>query len=117
LYNNAALTIPYTGAAINPVYMHPVGFTAPSTITYTAASTNGVCGSAGSTTVTINPNPAAITGTSVICIGSSVTLASATPGGSWSSSNPAIVSVGGATGVITGTGLGTATISFWWMCY
>lgn len=112
LYNTAALTVPYTGAALNPVYMHPVGFTAPSTIAYTVATSNGVCGSTGSSIVTINPNPASITGTSVICIGSSVTLASATPGGSWSSTSPAIVSVGSTTGVITGIGVGTATISY-----
>ncbi len=38
--------------------------------------------------VTVNANPASITGPTAICVGLSTTLADATPGGIWSSTNP-----------------------------
>ncbi len=54
----------------------------------------------------------AITGTSSACAGSSSTLADATPGGTWSSSNPSIATVVSTTGVVTGVSAGTCTITY-----
>lgn len=62
--------------------------------------------------VTVNAVPAAIVGTSVICVGSSGTLTNATTGGLWTSSNPAVASVSFSTGVVTGTSIGTTVISY-----
>ncbi len=62
--------------------------------------------------VTVNAIPAAITGTAVTCIGSTTTLANATSGGTWSSSNTAKATVGSATGTVTGVSAGTVTISY-----
>lgn len=63
--------------------------------------------------VTVNPLPAAITGGGVsICVGSTLSLSSATAGGVWSSSSTAIASVGAATGMVTGIGAGVVTISY-----
>ncbi len=76
-----------------------------STITYTLPT-----GCMITAVVTINPNPAAITGTPTLCTGSTTTFASATGGGTWSSSNTGIATIGAATGIATGVSGGT------WVC-
>ena len=53
-----------------------------------------------------------ITGPTSLCLGTSITLSDATPGGTWSSSNPIIATISPATGVTTGVGAGTATIGY-----
>ena len=80
-------------------------------ISYTV--TNG-CGSVSATqTVSVNPAPTAgtISGFAFVCIGTSSSLSSTVGGGTWASSNPAIISVS-ASGVATGVATGSATISY-----
>jgi len=74
------------------------------TITYS----NGGCYK--TTTVTVNA-PAAITGTALLCAGSTSSLSSATAGGSWSSGSTSVASVNPA-GVVTGVSTGYATLSY-----
>lgn len=63
-------------------------------------------------TVTVNPLPGAITpSTPNICVGSSVTLSSTSPGGTWLSTIPAIATVD-ASGNVTGVSAGTAIVSY-----
>jgi hypothetical protein len=63
--------------------------------------------------VTVNPFPAAITGPNKMCISATYTLASATPGGVWSSSNPVPAPINSATGeILTGATGGTSIISY-----
>ena len=57
------------------------------------------------------PVVASITGGSSVAMGSSITLANTTAGGTWSSGNTGVASVGTG-GVVTGVGAGTATISY-----
>ncbi len=79
-----------------------------STITYTLPT-----GCLITATLTINPNPAAITGTFSVCQGLTTTLASASGGGSWTSASPANASVGAGTGIVTGNiGSTTANITY-----
>lgn len=52
-----------------------------------------------------------ITGTDNVCEGNTTTLATITPGGTWSTSDAAIATVN-ATGVVTGVTPGTATITY-----
>ncbi len=91
------------------------GLTAGSTIIrYTV--TNG-CGSASTSipfTVdnTVPPFPAGVTGLHAGCIGSSVALNDATPGGKWLSSNQAVASVDSATGQVMGMSAGVAAITY-----
>ncbi len=68
-------------------------------------------GCLSSTNVTINAM-AAITGTTGLCGGQSATLANATAGGTWSTSDAAVATIGSTTGVVTGVASGTATISY-----
>ncbi len=77
-----------------------------STITY---SLGGGCTTF--TTVTVNPSPAAISGTAALCAGTLTPLADGTPGGSWSSSATTTASVS-TTGVVDGLSAGTATITY-----
>ena len=62
--------------------------------------------------ITINPMPSAITGTAVVCAGSTTNLTDSTAGGTWSSSNTGIATVGSTTGIVTGVSAGTATITY-----
>ena len=65
-----------------------------------------------STVVTVNAGPSPITGLSIVCSGSSITLGDATGGGTWSSSNVVIATVGSTSGVVTGGALGVANIAY-----
>ena len=81
------------------------------TISYVQVNACGM--SAVTKTVTVNTLPEAIAGPNSMCIDTSllVTLTDATPGGNWSSSTPAIVSIS-STGVMTPVGIGSATITY-----
>lgn len=61
--------------------------------------------------VSIAGVPAAITGTTTICEGSTSTLHCST-GLSWASSNAAVATIGSASGLLTGVSAGTAVITF-----
>lgn len=64
------------------------------------------------TTVTVNTSPAPITGTAVVCPLLTTTLTSATVGGTWTTSNSSIATVGASSGAVTGVAPGTATITY-----
>ena len=76
------------------------------TISYTTA-----CGTPATLVVTVNVQPVAITGTMVLCNLSTVSLADATVGGTWSSLSPGTATVD-AFGNVTGVSVGTAVISY-----
>ena len=67
-------------------------------------------------TVTVGPPPtapAAISGPATVSIsGAPITLTDATAGGTWSSSNVALATVGLATGVVTGISVGGVSITY-----
>ena len=55
------------------------------------------------TTASVLVNPiAVVTGPSAVCLGQTITLSDATIGGTWSSSNVIIATVGSSSGVVTG---------------
>ena len=78
-----------------------------STITFTSAA-----GCIATQVITVNQTPAAITGVTPICAGSSFTLSDATSGGTWSSNNTALATVGSATGIVTGVSGGVPNIIY-----
>lgn len=61
--------------------------------------------------VTVIAGPAPITGVSTPCAGASITLSDATPGGTWSSSNTAVATIGTG-GVLAGVTAGTTIVSY-----
>jgi gliding motility-associated-like protein len=82
------------------------------TTTYTVTATDA-CGNSSTTTKTINVNPVSpINGTTTICAGGSSSLLCIPAGGTWSSSNPTVASVGASSGIVTGNALGTANITY-----
>ncbi len=63
-------------------------------------------------TVTVNPIPAAISGSGSVCQGQNTLYSDVTTGGSWSSSNNLVAMVDAVTGVVTGVSIDTATIYY-----
>ncbi len=63
------------------------------------------------TVMTVNITPPAIIGTTVVCQGASTALACIIPTGTWSSSTPAVATIG-TSGIATGISSGTTTISY-----
>lgn len=68
--------------------------------------------------ITVNPLPAAITGSSAVCLGYSISMSSASTGGMWSASNTN-ATIGSVSGVVTGMSSGTVLVSYTLMtgCY
>ncbi|MES2704533.1 MAG: Ig-like domain-containing protein [Bacteroidota bacterium] len=81
------------------------------TITYTITNTCGIYTTTTVVTVVPLPSGAVLSGPANVCVGSSVTLTSSVPGGTWSSSAPARATVS-TTGMVTGVSVGTAAISY-----
>lgn len=78
----------------------------------TADITYSIGSCSASKTVTVNTAPGAITGTAVICSGTTTTLNSTPAGGTWTSGNTGIATVGSGTGVVSGASGGVATITY-----
>ena len=76
-------------------------------ITYTLPT-----GCINTLTVSVNPIPLPITGPDTVCVASSVTLADATTGGVWLSSNTSVATIGSATGILNGVSAGTTIITY-----
>jgi len=53
-----------------------------------------------------------ITGINDVCVGATITLSDASIGGTWSSNNTTIATVGSSTGIVTGVSAGTDTITY-----
>jgi uncharacterized protein YjdB len=96
-------------ATINPATGVVTGVTnGTAAITFTATNTGCITTSS----VSVNPAPAPITGINSACVGFSTTLSDATPGGNWSSTNGSQASIGAATGVVSAIAAGTPTIAY-----
>ncbi len=63
------------------------------------------------TIVILQPIPT-LTGPTSLCPGGTETLTATPPGGTWSSSNPAVASIGASTGLVTAGSLGTTTMTY-----
>lgn len=111
LYNGATLVgtpVSGTGSAISFGLQTTAGvYTAVATDATTFCTNNMI----GSSSVTVNPIPSAISGTMLVCVGSTVTLTDI-GGGTWVSNNPSLATIGSTTGVVTGVGAGTPTITY-----
>ncbi len=79
------------------------------TITYSIGATSSLC--YVTRVVTVYPLPAPITGSASVCIGSTTFLSDAVTGGVWVCTSP-VISIGSASGVVTGIAVGTATVTY-----
>jgi sugar lactone lactonase YvrE/uncharacterized protein YjdB len=99
------------------VIMSPDG-----TVTGLAAGTvtisyriTGACGTAITTTdVTVSSTtwPGTLSGSPLACTGGTTTISSSVGGGTWSSSSPAVATVGSSSGIVTGVAPGASIISY-----
>ena len=118
----AGITYQWQQSADNITYTNVAGAT---NSTYTASVTASVyyscsvsCTFSGlgapSTAVFLNLNyfPTPITGTANACTGATSTLSATPTGGTWTSSNSAVVSIDPASGIATGVGAGTVTVTY-----
>jgi len=107
--SNSGVATVSTLGQVNPVSA------GTATITYTATGTGG-CANAVSThamTFTDPPDAGTISGPNALCSASSGLLSSSgQSGGTWTTTNPAIVAVDAATGAINSYFAGTATITY-----
>ena len=63
-------------------------------------------------TVTVNPLPAGISGTASVCVGSTMSLSDLPGGGTWSTSSAGIFVVTSLSGIVTGVSAGTAVVTY-----
>lgn len=69
------------------------------------------CGTPATVAVTINATPGSISGSSSVCGGATITLSNSVAGGVWSASG-SVLTVGSATGTVTGVSMGTSIVSY-----
>ena len=72
------------------------------------------CGTSTASTILYvgSSTVSAITGTDTVCVGNSITLSDAMPGGVWSTTTDTLATVDPATGVVTGVSVGFAEITY-----
>jgi hypothetical protein len=103
--SDSPITITYSQ---DPGTVFPIGTT---TVTVTATDSTGNS-TDGTFTITVTPTVVApITGTTIVCSGSSTTLSTLSTGGTWSSSNESVATVDMA-GVVTGIAGGAVVITY-----
>ena len=78
-----------------------------STISYTTPTCNPVM-----VVVTVNPSPAAISGSLTVCSGLTSSFSDAVIGGSWVSSNPGVATIGSSSGLVSALSAGTTNITY-----
>lgn len=79
-------------------------------ISYTVTN---ACGTVSANkTITVTASPGLISGATSVCTGDTIILSNATPGGSWTSSNTSIATIGSSTGVVTGVATGNVVITY-----
>jgi len=104
-WSSSTLTIATVGSFTGVV----TGVATGASYIYYTLSTG--CSSYVMVTVNSAPTPAAITGSTSVCVGSTIALADATPSGVWTSSAPATATVS-STGIVTGIATGSVNISY-----
>ena len=107
LYGPVGTTLVYTGADMTITYCGGIN----SIELYTDHSTSGMDYHIGIDTSVVGAAlVGAITGPSVVCIGSTITLSDTSSGGTWASSTPSVATV--SAGVVTGISAGIDTIKY-----
>ncbi len=85
---------------------------APGVVTITCTATTA-CGVVTATyTVTVDLTPGPITAPANVCIGNTVTLTDATPGGTWTSLTPGVGTIDPVTGLFGGVAVGSTTVKY-----
>ncbi len=107
LYTDGGASISYTGANTGSVYAKPLV-----TTTYNVTAAIGACTNSATVVAQLNTSlyVPPISGSSIVCFGSSITMSDSAAGGTWSSSGSA--SIGSASGIVIGNSVGTAVVTY-----
>lgn len=89
-----------------------VSNTVSATYTFTPNNTLFPCAIPTNKTITVTNLPTTTLAGANVCVGSTTTFTSSTPGGTWSSANPLIATVNAATGQVTGVSSGVVSIDY-----
>jgi uncharacterized protein YjdB len=100
--NPAVASVPATPGVVSGVSA------GVATITFT----NSITGCFATKGITVNALPAAISGSSLICLSSSQLFTNSTPGGTWSTGSATIASIGVSTGIAFGNAVGNTNITY-----
>ena len=94
-------------------YIPVSGEVVTAVMTSTGACVTTATALSNSINMTVNPQPSPVTvsGSSNVCVGSSISLSSASTGGAWSSSNTSVATVN-ASGTVSGISAASANISY-----
>lgn len=82
------------------------------TISYAVTNSCGSALATKSIAITVFGSISPINGITTVCTGSTSTLTDSTAGGTWSSSNNTIATIGSVSGVVSGVASGTATVTY-----
>lgn len=109
----AGITYQWQVGGVNIPGATASSYTATTSGNYTVIVTQGACvvTSAAVTVTAITTSAGAIVGPTGVCIGQTIILSSTVSGGSWTSSNPSLATVG-STGAVTGIAAGSVLISY-----
>lgn len=97
--------------ATNATYVIPTAITTTTFYRLVNSCTSSAVKDSATTKVTVNANPAAITGNLTACVSATTSLSNTTSGGTWSSSNTAVGTVS-SSGTVTALSAGTTEISY-----
>jgi trimeric autotransporter adhesin len=105
-----------TGSTITPAGMTytPTALYAGTDV-FTIQISDGIATSTTTVNVTVNPTPSPLAAGN-ICVGGTPTLTNTAAGGTWTSSNTGVATIGAGTGTITGIAPGTTTITYTMPC-
>src|SRR5204863_9699429 len=103
-WSSSELGVANVGSSSGSVYAVEIG---TAVITYSL----GYGGCISTTNFLVNELPADITGSALVCPGTTTTLHEDLVGGAWNSSNTSIATVG-STGIVSGVVAGSATITY-----
>ena len=85
--------------------------TGADSVEYTVTNTCGTAQARLLVTIGSAATPASISGTATVCTGATTSLSDSTTGGTWTSGNTSIATVG-TTGIVTGVAAGTVNITY-----
>jgi uncharacterized protein YjdB len=105
IWSSSAPSIATVGGTTGVVNTYSAGYT------YIYYTTGPGCASITMDTVYGLPVVDSITGPSVVCVGSTITLHDITTGGTWTSGNPAVATIS-STGIVSGLSVGSSLITY-----
>jgi len=120
MFTNVSNTV-YLTSGTHTLYVNVLNYPIGIPLNYTGLDVYGTVSSATGTNSIVAESPLCslysctsdyISGLNYVCVGSTITLTDASPGGTWTSANTAIATIDAASGVLTGVSSGVVQITY-----